>query len=290
MTAGSRLRSEIRKSGLVRLMATHSPLSAIIAEEAGFDGLWASGFELSALYGLPDASLISLSQHLDMTRAIVMATALPVIADIDTGYGNANNVQHCIRSYEQAGAAGIVMEDKIFPKSTSLYEEANQKLLRPKEFQGKIRAATDARKDPDFLIIARTEAFIAGLGEDEALSRANQYEEAGADMVLVHSKKKDVSEIEGFIQNWAGRIPIVLIPTSYPELTYEKAHSYKKVAMMIYGNHGVRACVQAMRATFSSIIEQGSSLEVEPTIATVKEVFDLQRMDEVTEAEGQYLR
>jgi phosphoenolpyruvate phosphomutase len=114
------LRQKIRDRGLVHIMAAHSPLSARLAEEAGFDGLWASGFELSALYGLPDVSLISMTQHLDMVRAIAGQSSLPIVADIDTGFGNAVNVIHAITEYERAGAAAVVIEDKTFPKVTSL--------------------------------------------------------------------------------------------------------------------------------------------------------------------------
>src|SRR5690349_4560381 len=101
------LRDKIASGGLVRIMATHSPLSARLAEEAGFDGLWASGFELSALYGLADVSLISMTQHLDMVRAIIDQSRLPLVADLDTGFGNAVNVIHAVEQYERAGTRGV---------------------------------------------------------------------------------------------------------------------------------------------------------------------------------------
>ena len=186
---GKALREQMARAGLVRIMATHSPLSARLAEQAGFDGLWASGFELSALYGLADVGLISMTQHLDMVRAIAEQSRLPLVADLDTGFGNAINVIHAVAQYERAGAAAVVIEDKTFPKVTSLAADARQELLRIAEFQGKVEAAVAARRDPDFLIIARTEALIAGLGEAEALKRAAAYAEAGADLILVHSKQ-----------------------------------------------------------------------------------------------------
>src|SRR5262249_51419495 len=154
---------------LLQVMAAHSPLSALLAQEAGFDGIWASGFELSALYALPDVSLISMTQHLDMVRAMAAAVAIPIIADIDTGFGNAINVDYAVSQYERAGAAAVVIEDKTFPKVTSLVDGGRQELVRTAEFQGKIAAAIAARSDSGFRIIARTEALIAGLGEEEAL-------------------------------------------------------------------------------------------------------------------------
>src|SRR5215212_8833722 len=114
------LRDKMVNNGLVHIMASHSPLSARLAEDAGFDGIWASGFELSALYGLADASLITMTQHLEMTRMMAQQSGLPVVADIDTGFGNAINVMYAVEQYERAGAAGVVMEDKSFPKVTSL--------------------------------------------------------------------------------------------------------------------------------------------------------------------------
>src|SRR4051794_10828936 len=100
---------------VTRAMAAHSPLSAVLAEEAGFDAIWASGFELAALYGLPDVSLISMAEHLAMVRAIAGRCVLPIVADVDTGFGNAINVLHTVREYERAGAAAVVIEDKQFP-------------------------------------------------------------------------------------------------------------------------------------------------------------------------------
>ena len=130
MTKATRLRRAMAEKGLVHVMATHSPLSAILAEQAGFDGLWASGFELSALYGLPDMSLISMTQHLDMLRAVAGRTSLPIVADVDTGYGNAINVIHTVREYERSGSSAIVIEDKSFPKVTSLAVDGHHNLVR----------------------------------------------------------------------------------------------------------------------------------------------------------------
>jgi phosphonopyruvate hydrolase len=184
------LKGKIAAGQLVTLMSAHNPLSARLAEEAGFDGIWASGFELSAAYGVPDASLLSMTQHLEMTRAMCEQVTVPIVADLDTGYGNAINVAHVVGAYARAGAAAVVIEDKIFPKDTSLLAGGRQELVRAAEFQGKIEAAVAAGKDHGVLVIARTEALIADLGLDEALMRGTAYAEAGADLLLVHSKKR----------------------------------------------------------------------------------------------------
>ncbi len=280
----------IANVGPAQIMAAHSPLSARLAEEAGFDGIWASGFELSALYGLPDVSLVTMTQHLDMLRAMAETTALPIVADIDTGFGNVNNVMHAVRSYEAAGAAAVVIEDKTFPKVTSLIAGGRQELLRQEEFQGKIEAAIASRLDPDFLVIARTEALIAGQGMGEALARAAAYEAAGADMILVHSKAKTPDEVETFIAEWRGAVPIVLVPTAYPQMTVQRARVLGKVGMLIYGNHAVRAAVTAMQRVFAQVIAESGIEGVESEIVPVGEIFRLQGMDKIKAAEKRFLR
>jgi phosphonopyruvate hydrolase len=284
------LREIVTSGELARIMAAHNPLSAMLVEEAGFDGIWASGFELSAAYGLPDVSLVSMAEHLSMMRAMAERTTLPIVADVDTGYGNAINILHTIEQYEAAGAAAVVIEDKTFPKVTSLIAGGRQELLRIEEFQGKIEAAVHARKDPDFLIIARDEALIAGLGEEVALERAGKYAEAGADMILIHSKQKTPDEIESFINAWDGPVPIVIVPTAYPQMTEARAIALKKVRMLIYGNHAIRASVTAMQKVFAQIISDGGIQNVNDEIVPVSEIFRLQKMDEVKANEKRFLR
>ena len=287
---GRILRDKMANSGLVHIMAGHSPLSARLAEEAGFDGIWASGFELSALYGLADVSLVSMTQHLDMMRAMAEQMDLPIVSDIDTGFGNAINVIYAVQQYERAGASAVVIEDKSFPKVTSLVADGRQDLLRIEEFQGKIEAACRTRKDPDFLVIARDEALIAGLGQDEALKRASAYEEAGADMILIHSKQKTPDEVESFVGAWKGKVPIVIVPTAYPEMTAERIRALGKIKMVIYGNHAVRAAVTAMKEVFAAILRDGGIHNVNKNIVSVEEMFRLQGMDRVKADEKRFLR
>ena len=284
------LREIIAGDGLARIMAAHNPLSAMLVEEVGFDGIWASGFELSAACGLPDVSLVSMAEHLSTMRAIAQRTTLPIVADVDTGFGNAINILHTIEQYEEAGAAAVVIEDKTFPKVTSLVAGGRQELLRVEEFQGKLEAAVYARSDPDFMIIARDEALIAGLGEQVALERAASYAEAGADMILIHSKQKTPEEIESFINAWNGSVPIVIVPTAYPQMTEARALALQKVKMLIYGNHAIRASVTAMQKVFAQIIADGGIHQVDKDIVPVSEIFRLQKMDEVKANEKRFLR
>jgi 2-methylisocitrate lyase-like PEP mutase family enzyme len=172
------------------------------------------------------------------------------------------------------------MEDKTFPKTTSLAADARHDLVGIEEFQGKIAAALAARRDPAFMVIARTEALIAGLGEAEGLRRAKAYETAGADLMFVHSKAKDPTEIESFVRRWEGASPVVLVPTAYPEMNEQRIRSSGNVGMVIYGNHGIRASVTAMRAVFRQVVEEGGIHGVQDRIASVEEIFRLQGLDE----------
>tara|TARA_R110002126_G_scaffold71627_3_gene179539 strand:+ start:1206 stop:2081 length:876 start_codon:yes stop_codon:yes gene_type:complete len=284
------LREIISSGGMARVMAAHDPLSARLVEEAGFDAIWASGFEISAAMGLADVSLVSMTQHLDNMRRMADRSSLPIVADVDTGYGNAVNVIFTVKQFEAAGASAVVIEDKAFPKVTSLIAGGRQDLLPISENQGKIEAAVSARQDPDFLVIARVEALIAGRGEAEALERAHAYEAAGADMILIHSKEKTPDEIESFIHGWTGSVPIVIVPTAYPQMTEARAKSLKKVGMLIYGNHAIRAAVTGMQKVFAQIIADGGIETVNDEIVPVSEIFRLQDMDMVKQIETQFLR
>lgn len=290
MSKRATFRARLAQKPLTAIIGCHNPLGARLAAEAGFDGIWASGFELSAAMGVPDASIVTMTQHLEIARAMDQATSVPVVADIDTGFGNATNVIHATRQYEAAGVAALVIEDKTFPKDTSLLAGGRQELVRVAEFEGKIAAACATRRDPDLLVVARTEALIAGLGQEEALMRARAYEKAGADAILIHSKQKTPDEIVAFVDAWDGGVPLVLVPTAYPDLTEERIRALGKVRLVIYGNHGVRAITQALTDTFRRIRTDGGALGVEATIAPTERVFAVQGVPEMKREEERFLR
>ena len=277
---------DVRKPALA--MAAHNPLAAKLAANAGFDAIWGSGFELSASYAVPDANILSMGTHLEMMRAIGEVQDAPVIADIDTGFGNAVNVAYVVPRYVAADVAALVIEDKTFPKDSSLRAGGRQELVPVGEFQGKLAAAKAAAGD--VLVVARTEALIAGLGEAEALRRGAAYADAGADAVLIHSKQKTPDEILSFCRAWTGQVPLVLVPTSYPQLSFADVASLGKVGLIICGNHAIRAAVAAMRSTFARIIAEGGIAGVERDIASVGDVFTLQGDAYMREIEKNYLR
>ena len=290
MTKNETFASKLRSGVLAHAMAAHNPLSAKLAERAGFAAIWGSGFELAASYAVPDASILPMSTHLEMTRAIAATVSIPLIADIDTGFGNAINVSYAIPQFEAASASAVVMEDKTFPKDTSLREGGRQELVRIEEFQGKVEAACAARGDPDFLVIARVEALIAGRGQEEAQRRARAYEEAGADAILIHSKSKTPDEVLEFVRGWKGRVPLVLVPTAYPQLTEAGIAALGKVGLVIYGNHAIRAAAGAMQAAFAQIRREGGIAGVDKTLPAVGDIIELQGDERMRALESKFLR
>ncbi|MBS0296513.1 MAG: isocitrate lyase/phosphoenolpyruvate mutase family protein [Proteobacteria bacterium] len=280
----------MRRPTPVEAMSCHSPLSALVALEAGFPALWASGFELSALYGLPDAGLVSMTEHLEMTRRIVERTNALVIADLDTGSGNAVNAAHAMKLYASGGAACVVVEDKVFPKMTSLIPGGRQELIRVEEYQGKIAAMIEAGGRHGPIMAARTEALVAGGTVDEALERGEAYAEAGAELLLVHSKGPTSTEIEDFIARWSGACPLIIVPTAFPAFSREMAARSGKVGVMVYANHAVRASVAAMRQAFAAIRQAGAAEAAEGMIAPTADIFELQDMAELKRLEDKFLR
>jgi phosphonopyruvate hydrolase len=263
-------------------------LEAKMIGRAGFDFVWASGFCVSASYGLPDASILSMKHFVDEARAMNEAVTIPILFDGDTGYGNAVNVIYLTRILEEAGIAAMCLEDKRFPKDTSLLAGGRQELLDPIEFAGKIKAAKDTQKNEDFTVVARTEALIAGMGQEEAIKRATLYAEAGADCIFIHSKSKAPDEIIEFVNSWKSPVPLVLVPTSYPDLTEEKIEALGKVKVIIYANQVLRAAVKASQEVLAEIKRSKGVKKVEDTIASLDEIFDLQDIKQMKENERKY--
>src|SRR5918994_647696 len=220
-----RLRLSLERPGPLLVAGAHHPLSARLVQEAGFDAVWASGFEISASQGVPDANVLSFSENLDIARAMTAAVSIPVIADCDNGFGNAVNVIRTVREYEAAGIAGICMEDNVFPKRCSFYDSAWRELVSADEHAGKIRAAKDAQRNADTFIIARSEALIAGRELSEAMDRAHAYADAGADAVLVHSKSKTLAEAASVAARWDRVTPLVVVPTTFPQASAGDCHA-----------------------------------------------------------------
>lgn len=285
----AKMRAMLTRPGISVGVGAGDALSARLIDRAGFDFVWSSGFCISASYAVPDASLISMNQFLAAARSMNEVISIPIIADCDTGFGNANNVIYAVKKFEQAGVAAICMEDKKFPKDTSLLKGGRQELAPVEEFVGKIRAAKDTQKNSDFTVIARVEALIAGLGQEEALRRARRYVEVGADCILVHSKSNQPDEILEFIENWDSPIPLVLVPTTYPSLTAKAIEELGKVKLVIYANQPLRAAIKAQDALLDEIRRAGGIHTVDEMMVPVSHVFELQGVPAMKENEKKYL-
>lgn len=270
------------------LMEAHNGLSARIVEEAGFKGIWGSGLSISAAMGVRDNNEASWTQVLEVVEFMSDATNIPILLDADTGYGNFNNARRLVRKLEQRNVSAMCIEDKLFPKTNSFINSEQQPLAPPEEFAGKIKAAKDTQQDPDFCVVARVEALIAGWGMAEALRRAEIYHRAGADAILMHSKLNTADQIVEFMREWKDTCPVVIVPTTYyrtPTQVFRDAG----VSVVIWANHILRASIKAMQQTAAKIHAEQSIVPVESDVVPVKEIFRLQNAGELEEAEDRYL-
>jgi phosphoenolpyruvate phosphomutase len=282
------LRNLLESNELEFILEAHNGVSASIAERTGFKGIWGSGLALSAQFGVRDSNEASWTQVVDMLEFMSDATTIPILLDGDTGYGNFNNMRRLVKKLEQRDIAGVCIEDKQFPKTNSFIDGEKQPLAEIDEFCGKIKAGKDSQDDDDFTIVARVEALIAGWGLAEALKRAEAYRQAGADGILMHSKMSRPDEILAFAKEWAGRSPLVIVPTKYystPTDAFRKAG----IDLVIWANHMIRTSIEAMEKTSQEIFQSESIADVEDKIASVNHVFELQGADELSRAQEIYL-
>lgn len=286
-TKAAKLRALLTSPETEFIMEAHNGLSARIVEEAGFKGIWGSGLSISAALGVRDNNEASWTQVLEVLEFMSDASDIPILMDGDTGFGNFNNMRRLVSKLEQRNVAGVAIEDKLFPKTNSFIGEG-QPLADMDEFCGKIKAGKDSQMDDDFNIIARVEALIAGWGMDEALKRAEAYRVAGADAILIHSKKAEPDEILTFTKEWANRCPLVIVPTTYSS-TPTQVFRDAGVDLVIWANHNLRTIISTMRETTKHIFEAQSVAALEGNITSVKQVFALQNNQELKEAEDRYL-
>lgn len=278
------LHSKLNEGNILRVAGAFDAMSAKLVELNNFDAIWAGSFAISATHALPDASILTMTEFLSVASHMVDACSIPIIADCDTGFGGPSNVSHMVKKYESTGIAAISIEDKIFPKQNSLLEEGSQELLPEKDFVAKILAAKNAKINENFMIIARIEALIAGLGVEEAKKRADAYEKAGADAILIHSKKKSADEIFEFCDTWNGKIPIIAIPTSYPNVTLDELQKHN-IKMVIYANQSLRVAHHAMFEHLKKLSTAKSLNDVDVKMSSMEDIFHLQEMYEIKKQE-----
>ncbi|MBI4402254.1 MAG: isocitrate lyase/phosphoenolpyruvate mutase family protein [Nitrospirae bacterium] len=289
MHNATKLRELLRRPGIIKAVGAHDALSAKLIQQAGFDAIWASGFGISAsLKCVPDASFVTLTEQLEIERNMAEAVSIPIIADCDTGYGNALNVMRTVNDHERAGIAAICIEDNVFPKRCSFYAGVRRELISIDEHCGKIKAAKAAQTVPDFMVIARTEALIAGWGQDEALKRADAYAQAGADAVLIHSKSLTFDELKSVARAWSGRVPLVVVPTIFDGVTAAELEE-AGFKIVIYANQAIRAVIKAMRDALAVIKQDTRPGAVNDRIVKLKEVYELVGVPQMEEDERRFL-
>ena len=284
-----KLRDLINSKSLEFIMEAHTGISAKIVEESGFKAIWASGLCLAGSLGLRDDNEASWSQVTDMLEYMVKSVKIPILVDGDSGYGNFNNARIFCRKLEQLGIGGVCFEDKLFPKTNSFIEvQGGQQLADINEFCGKIKACKDYRINPNFVIVARLEAFISGHGLDEALKRAYAYHNAGADAILVHSKINTSKDIDDFMNKWDNRCPIIIVPTKYYS-THTQHFRDINISTIIWANHNFRAAINIMKETSKQIFNDESLVNVEKKIASVNDIFNYTGEEQLKDDEKIYL-
>ena len=245
-------------------------------EHCGYDGIWASSLEIATSRGRVDDDRLTMTDVLSVTRSITNAVSIPILADAGTGWGDDGDVTSVVRAFELVGAAGICIEDTAYPKCNSLLS-GSRSLTAHDAFAARVAAACAARSGDEFLILARVEALVAGLGIDEALRRAECYAKAGADAIVIHAKTHCCDEVLQVVGSWTGSVPLVLIPTMYPELEVQQLPLRGNVGLVIYANQGMRAAFGTTEKAFRQIRQEGHAGGVEKWIAPIDDLLDLQR-------------
>lgn len=281
------LKKLINENGFVRVLEAHNGLSALIANDTKveteegvkeFDALWESSLTDTASKGLPDAEIVGYESRYENIRQILSVTNKPLIVDGDTGK-DANTFEYVVSDLERMGVSAVIIEDKVFPKRNSLEDGTNQTLEDANTFAQKIERGKAVSISSDFMIIARIEALIAGLGLEEALTRAKKYLKAGVDGVMIHSKSRTPDEISEFCLGYdkiceelGYRKPLVVVPTTYNTIKDSELKA-KGVNVVIHANHLLRSAYKAMSAAAEKILTNDRSLETDAICATTKEIF-----------------
>ena len=275
MTKSDILHEDLGSKSILKVGGAFDAMSAKLVEINGFDAVWAGGFAISATHALPDASILTMTEFLNVASNMEEASNIPIIADCDTGFGGPSNVSHMVKKYEKAGIAAVCIEDKTFPKQNSFLENSKQELLPEKDFVSKIIAGKEAKENPNFMLIARTEALISGMGMKEAINRANAYEKAGADAILIHSKRDSPEEVFEFSESWGGTLPLIVVPTSFPTVKLDELISHK-IKMIIYANQTLRATHAVILKVLEQLKNSACINDLSVDMTSMQEIIQLQ--------------
>ena len=271
---------------LVRLMEAHNGLTGLIVENASFDGpegrrefdgMWGSSLTESTAKGKPDIEAVDVTSRTNTLHDIMEVTTKPLVYDADTG-GKVEHFQFTVRTLERLGVSVAIIEDKVGLKKNSLFgTEVPQMQDTIEGFCEKIKAGKAAQVTDDFMIVARIESLILDQGMEDAVTRAKAYIGAGADGILIHSRKKVPDEIFEFCDHYAKfehRPPLIVVPSSYNQVTEQELID-RGVQVVIYANHLLRAAYPAMMDAARSILEHGRSKEVDSKLLSIKDILEL---------------
>jgi methylisocitrate lyase len=282
--AGKRFAAQLRAGETVFVAGCCNAMSAMLAEKAGAAALMTSGFAVSATHlGFPDVELYTMTENLTVVRNVVNAVGIPVIADTDTGYGNAINVMRTVREFEQAGVSAMIFEDQLAPKRCPA--AANKiELLSAYEHAGKIRAAVQARRNPDTVIIARTDAPT----EDEAIARARMYVEAGADLVQPISKTfQDIDGLRRF-RNAVG-VPLSLQILGWLESDLTPDQIREVAGLAVFPLVGLMTAARAMQENYARMVQDLGTGQLPHPVMSMPEFKTFIGFEEVEDRQAKFL-
>ena len=285
-----RLRQLIEMTPIVKTMEAHSGLTGLIVEKTvvehegkldQFDAMWVSSLCDSTAKGKPDIELVDMTSRFRTIEDITEVTTKPIIFDGDTG-GLTEHFVYTVRSLERLGVSAVIIEDKTGLKKNSLFgTEVKQTQATIEEFSEKIAAGKKAQLTDDFMIIARIESLILEQGMEDALERAFAFVKAGADGIMIHSRKKDPAEICEFCDKFRSqdpKTPIVVVPTSFNTITEEELAAHG-VNIVIYANQLTRSAFPAMQQTAEDILKYHRAKEVDDRLMSIKDIITL--IDEI---------
>jgi len=286
MSPGAKLRKLLAGERIVVGGGAHDALSARIVEQAGYPMCVVTGAGVSMCRGYPDVGLVTMEEMVRNARYIAEAIEIPIVVDADNGYGNAINARRTVREFERAGVAGIHIEDQVWPKRCG--HMFGKKLIPAEEMVQKIRAALEARRDPDFVIIARCDALLVE-GLDKALERGEAYIKAGADMLWLEMRES-LDEIKAIAERFRGRIPLVFnhSPSGMvPRLPVAEleAMGFKTACFYV---HALMAACKTMQEVLREIKETGNSLTVWDRMVSFEEFWNIAGLPEIRELEKKY--
>ena len=285
VTRMQRLKQLVLNKEILLVLEAHNALSALITEntivdrkgkKVSFDGIWSSSLTDSTSKGKPDIEAVDITSRLNTVNEIFEVTTKPMIFDGDTG-GKIEHFEFTVKSLERTGVSAVVIEDKTGLKKNSLFgTDVEQTQDSIENFCQKIKAGKAAQISDDFMIFARIESLILDAGMDDALIRAKEYMKAGADGIMIHSRKKDPTEIIEFMSKFRKddtTTPVIVVPSSFNSVTVEEFLKLG-VNIVIYANHMLRAAYPAMSEVAKSILTNARSEEAEPKCMPIKDILE----------------